>query len=330
MNASLPNPIMTKIRLHPKATAKLLSWHINNPKPVLSITNTPVNHPTTAQVAVTKANLDDDTEGMPDDMKQLIINEHPSVTSREAILFSNILDLELVNCVCIDLPETTSEEYSFDQLKHIAHKTYTSFLGCKMMGWTTIATKRIGANKTIVDYIQILSAWLAGVNEIHFFTKEASKAFDIFTSQGVNTPCAYISRSRELLGRISIYDLYPLEKEVSWEHSPLEVGDIIRFNEAQHYYRDIFVYGIVTNVSAANVVKFKKLKTNETMVYDNWMELQCVAKYVSPIIPPDIDAAILASGVLRPTKGGSYNYDRKPVSVYVVLPSDRVYQEDRG
>lgn len=323
-------PMMLKVRLPPKATAKVLSWHIPNPKPLLTLTTVQPNDFTTAQVVITSARLADNTEGMPDEMKELIEGESPTVTSREAILFRNILasDSEPTNYVSIDLPDTTSNKYTLDELKHIALKTFTAFLGCKKMGWVKVTTSRYGVDQVAVDYIQIMSAWLAGLEEIQFVTNETSKAFDLFTSQGMTMASSYMSESRDILG--GKYEIYPIEKEVNWIESPLEVGDLIRFNEAQHYHRDIFVYGIVTKVSKAGTVTFKKLKTNETMVHDNWVELHSLAKYVSPIIPTNIKTAVLDTGMLRPVKDGSYNYNKHPVSVYTVLPSDIVYQQDRS
>lgn len=312
-----PAPSATKIRMRPGTVAKFgASWDIINPKPKLTISKG--EHydglSTTAHVILTKANL-----------------EGEFVANNEAILFSNVLgpDGKPINNVAIDLPETGGQEYSFEDLKYIATKTFTAFLGCRLMGWTKIVTHRFGDET--VDFIQIMSAWLAGISWIHFVVGEDqnSKAFLSFISRFVYEPMHYDIpdlqlREPQVWARRG-EELYPIEKSISQRDYTLQVGDLIRFNAVASITSrwDKYVYGIVTKVTPSTVI-FRKLRVNLGRQPDDES-----VDIVSPVMGSNE-----GTGMLRAYKDKLYPYDtiyeyeKNKVTVYTPRGGDRIYQNN--
>lgn len=100
--------------------------------------------------------------------------------------------IEVANFLAIDAPrrQRVDEPYTEEELMHLATKSYVGFSACVSIGMDIINTGNWGAGvfynrRDVVYYIQLLSAWLAGVSKIGFWKHEdkgVHKVMEAFAS----------------------------------------------------------------------------------------------------------------------------------------------------
>lgn len=134
------------------------------------------------------------------EMALMIVEQHvPVMKLNEAYVFLNLIrssisdpnaymkytkatleypsDVKVANFLAIDAPrrgKDPNEPYKDYEINHLCVKSLVGFLGCVELGYKEIHTGNWGAGvfhnrRDVVYFIQYLSAWLAGIEEIHFW-----------------------------------------------------------------------------------------------------------------------------------------------------------------
>ena len=143
------------------------------------------------------------------EMSQMIVeNNIPLMAKNEAFLFTNLIrssvsdprsygdyskvhlerpsTIKVADFVSIDAPKRDDREdhYTYGELNHLAVKSLTGFVGCVEIGHSSVNTGNWGAGvfnnrRDVVYFIQYLSAWLAGLEEVHFWGYAPNEVGDI-------------------------------------------------------------------------------------------------------------------------------------------------------
>lgn len=101
------------------------------------------------------------------EMKELVAGMgNVTLGHSEVLVFTGLARRNSIDTYSIAVIEAPQSDNSLEDLQRFAEQTYTAFAACKKLGLDTIVTKRFGVNDAISDYIQILSAVLAGVKKI--------------------------------------------------------------------------------------------------------------------------------------------------------------------
>lgn len=309
---SLPDPAMTKVLVKPRVGARTVSlWELTSSKPKLFSSTNAYSDSSTAHVIT-------NTHDAPEEIRQLVAKGIPTTANNEAILFSNILDANsrLCNYALVDLPHTNKEYYSRHELNHIALGTYMAFRGCVRMGWTRVVTAMSGVDMESINFLQILSAWLAGIHVIHFVVRDAERydAFDFYKIP--IRPSFYAHTASIVTGIPKVKNLYLREEEVSWNARPPRARDFIGFEYVDTEGIQVYVLAVVDKVSPSYVIKFGVLESFEASPGDLDPYL------VDSLVPDPNGTSYKWSGLLKPSSGGKYNYEGSVVSVYTLFHPD--------
>ena len=135
----------------------------------------------------------------------------------DAVLFqpSSIATAHFLSIDALKRPNRDAD-YTYGELNHLCVKSLCGFSGCVERNLTSINTGNWGAgvfrNKhEVVYFIQILSAWLAGVKEIHFwgYLEEVGDAVVRLVEESSNVQ-EFFTKGMQLLhlGDHSMYELY--------------------------------------------------------------------------------------------------------------------------
>lgn len=246
-----------------------------------------------------------------------IRNIDTSLADSEVLIFRNVEPNDspvLTTYVAIDLP--TRRKYMRRDARYAALKTYCAFLTCRKMGITKIVTTRLGGDVGASDFLQLLSAWLAGIELISFRRSRISREIEAFHYPDVWYPDDYILEFPIYKGA------YPEYTAFSWRTDErIHKGDLIKFDDRLHGW----VYGSVTqDVEPGNTIVFFKLDTIRTMLWRSDLD-EPENKYVA--VAPDTIPVDPLKGILRPSRTGNYMYNRREVIVYVVPEWDISVEE---
>lgn len=96
------------------------------------------------------------------EMEKLIDAANIRIGPRQAVVFNGLVRRNRSKMCTFAVVEAPR----INDLRRFAEQTYTAFVGCKKLGFSRVVTKRFGTNPNISDYIQIMSAVLAGMREI--------------------------------------------------------------------------------------------------------------------------------------------------------------------
>lgn len=308
--------VVTKLRLSSRATFNLTYLGAKNNKPIVDVSTLQYHNAkfkddlyTTAYIIDVK---DINTLKIPD-MNEIDTN----LVGSEVIIFRGIeprAARKIATYVAIDLPDR--RKYMKKDIRYIALKTYCAFVSCKRAGITKIVTTNLGGDTGATDFIQLTSAWLAGIAEINFRNGKISREIEAFHYPDVWYPVDYI-------GERSLYkDAYPEEIPLNWnQDGVIYKNDLIKFDNGKGW-----VYGLVTqDVYPGGTIVFFNLKTTRTRLWRSDIRDEG-EKYIA--VTPDTSNVSQSKGVLRPSRSGDYIYNRMEVLVYVAPPWDVSVEDD--
>jgi hypothetical protein len=107
-----------------------------------------------------------------------------------------------------------------------------------------------------------------------------------------------------------------------YDNKPLKVGDLIRFNPAQSYYRDSTQYGQIKNISNTGSLYFYHVPVIRQNLYDDSISSQVKIKpdITGNITQGRVDSMSLKRG--RNKHNGYYRYQGYDIFIKLVSPDD--------
>lgn len=105
----------------------------------------------------------------------LLLEGDARMNAKQAIVFQYINDT--LDFLAMDPPvkDTSAPKMTYHEFKHMVLKTYTGLAACVSLGIDVIHVERWGSGPDYANdlqasyYILLLSAWIAGIREVHFW-----------------------------------------------------------------------------------------------------------------------------------------------------------------